>query len=130
MSSHVMVPVGIGELFDKISILKIKSEKIIDPPKLNNVVYELSLLNEIAEKHFLHKIDGLQSLASELETVNRSIWNAENSVRELAISDGFGQAFANVARLTYAFNDKRAALKREINLIAGSSLVEEKWHGR
>ncbi len=130
MSDHVMVPIAIGELYDKISILEIKLERIQDQSKLINVREELRLLNDIAAD-LKHSIElKVVTLRAELKTVNEAIWDAENRVRQVAADGGFGEAFAAVARVTYSNNDRRAAIKRELSLLAGSLIIEEKSHSR
>jgi hypothetical protein len=128
MSSHVMVPVAIGELFDKISILEIKMERIGDAEKLRNVAAELTLLNEIAMSLDSTRDETVVGLRSELKSVNEAIWDAENLVRRIANAGRLDESFAAVARLTYSNNDRRAAIKRQLSLLSGSLILEEKSH--
>ena len=128
MTGHVMVPIAVAELYDKISILKIKMERIDDALKLSNVSAELDLLNKIAVELDSSKDETVISLRSELKTVNEAIWDAENLVRQVATEEGFGESFASVARLTYSNNDRRAAIKRRLNVLSGSRIIEEKSH--
>lgn len=128
MADYVMVPVAVGELYDKISILEIKMERIDDSAKLSNVRAELGLLNKIATALDCSSDSSVISLRNELKAVNEAIWDAENLVRQVASKDGFGEAFASVARLTYSNNDRRAAIKRELSLLSGSMIIEEKSH--
>ena len=128
MADHVMVPVAVGELFDKISILKIKLERIEDPAKLANVGVELRLLEEIARDLPYITLPEVVELCEELKGVNEAIWDAENRVRQVARREGFGKSFAEVAKVTYQNNDRRAAIKRRLSLLAGSPLLEEKSH--
>lgn len=128
MSSQVMVPIAVGELYDKISILEIKSERIDDPSKLANVNIELDLLNRIAAQLDCSQEGEVIALRAELKTINESIWDAENLVRQVEREGGTGESFAAVARLTYSNNDRRAAIKRRINLLSGSLIIEEKSH--
>lgn len=127
MTDHVMVPIAVGELFDKISILEIKAERIDDDSKLRNVGIELGMLNRISMELDCSKDEEVISLRKELKAINEAIWDAENLVRQVA-REGFGESFAAVARLTYSNNDRRAAIKRRINLLSGSLLIEEKSH--
>ncbi len=128
MTDHVMVPIAVGELYDKISILEIKSERIDDDAKLRNVGSELDMLSRIAMELECSKDDEVISLRKELKTINEAIWDAENLVRQVAKEGGFGESFAAVARLTYSNNDRRAAIKRRINFLSGSLIIEEKSH--
>lgn len=128
MADHVMAPIAVGELYDKISILEIKMERIDDASKLSNVKAELNLLNRIAMDLNFSKEENVVSLRHELKAINEAIWNAENLVRKIATEDGFGEAFASVAGLTYLNNDRRAAIKRSLNLLSGSRIIEEKSH--
>lgn len=128
MTGHVMAPVAVAELYDKISILEIKMERIGDALKLSNVSAELDLLNKISVELPFSKDETVISLRSELKTVNEAIWDAENLVRQVATEEGFGESFATVARLTYSNNDRRAAIKRSLNVLSGSRIIEEKSH--
>jgi hypothetical protein len=124
---HLMAPISTGELFDKISILLIKSERIKEPSKLNNVHAELKLLQAIADERFA-AVAGLSELCAALKTVNEAIWEAEDLVRECERLARFDEGFVATARSTYVNNDRRAAIKRQINILLGSRLVEEKSH--
>lgn len=124
----IFAPVSAGELFDKISILMIKSERITDPAKLANVRKELDLLSAIAEKQTVSDPAALALVMKELKAVNEAIWEAEDVVRAHERSGRFGEDFVRTARTTYGNNDKRAALKREINRLLNSMLIEEKSH--
>jgi hypothetical protein len=125
----LMVPVSAGELFDKITILQIKQERIADPAKLANVRLELSLLNDAAAA--LPTADPeVQALLAELKSINETIWDAEDLVREFERTGAFGEPFVNNARATYRNNDRRARAKRRLNELLGSTLVEEKSHAR
>lgn len=128
MTGQVMAPIAVAELYDKISILEIKMERIDDVLKLSNVSAELDLLNTVAAELDCSKHKAVISLRSELKTINEAIWDAENLVRQIATEDGFGESFAAVARLTYSNNDRRAAIKRSLNMLSGSRIIEEKSH--
>ena len=123
------VPVSTGELFDKISILEIKRERITDPAKRANVELELKLLQEVAAR-LGHPDDVISLLLAELKTVNETIWDAEDLVREFERDGEFGQRFVDNARATYRNNDRRAQIKRRLNEVFGSTLMEEKSHVR
>ena len=128
MTGQVMAPIAVAELYDKISILEIKLERIDDALKLANVRAELDLLNKVAIELDCSKDETVISLRRELKTVNEAIWDAENLVRQVATEEGFGESFASVARLTYSNNDRRATIKRSLNVLSGSRIIEEKSH--
>lgn len=117
----VFVEISIGELFDKISILEIKSERISDQEKLGNVNSELVVLRKAASE-----IQPPEELLSALKQTNEALWDIEDRIRILEGKKEFGEAFVELARAVYHTNDERSRLKREINLACGSRLVEEK----
>ena len=123
----VLVPASIGELIDKITILEIKSTRIADAAKLANVRHELALLNEIKNRHWSSD-DALHRLSAELRAVNEGLWNIEDEIRACEKQSAFGSKFVALARSVYMENDKRSALKREINLLFNSAIVEEKLY--
>ena len=118
---EILVPVSLGELYDKISILIIKKEKISDPEKLKNIQTELDLLQDIAEKY---DIDG--EFHTELYEVNLTLWAIEDSLRILEQRKKFDETFIKSARMVYVLNDKRSEIKKAINLKYGSNIIEEK----
>jgi hypothetical protein len=129
MSEPVWVPVSAGELFDKKSILEIKRERMRDAQQLANVARELALLEEIAGKlDTAAQSAALAALQAELLAVNSTLWDLENQVRALARAGDHGAAFVQSAQSIYDNNDRRAAIKRQINALLGSALVEEKDH--
>lgn len=121
----ILIEVGPGELIDKITILRIKSERIADDSKLRNVRYELDVLGR-ARAENLPQSSELERLESELKRVNEALWEIEDDIRACEAKGDFGQTFIELARSVYIQNDKRAALKKEINLLTGSQIVEEK----
>ena len=121
----VTVPVSWGELIDKITILEIKSQKLRDEIKLANVRKELTLLKAVRDREFSDHA-GLAELARRLTAVNEQLWDIEDEIRECEARRDFGGRFIELARSVYVTNDERAALKRRINEILGSALVEEK----
>lgn len=125
-SASLLIPAAVGELVDKLTILEIKAERIPDPKKLANVNRELGLLNRFKESH---DISGprLDALAGELKAVNAILWDTEEDIRQCERRGDFGPAFVELARRVYVTNDKRAALKRDINALFGSAIVEEKY---
>ncbi len=126
MSNETFVPVSIGELFDKISILEIKAERLSDPAKLANVNKELRMLNEIAAQLDLGDRTQLLEVLPRLKAVNEDIWDAEDKIRDFERRGVFDEDFLKVARSIYRLNDGRASAKREINVFTSSSVVEEK----
>ena len=122
----VMVPVSVGELFDKISILQIKAERITDINKLANVNIELAhmvaTLGELLLPDVTDKV-------AELKAINTELWDIENFKRSREHSQLFDESFVHAARQVYLKNDDRARIKKDINLICGSAIVEEKSYG-
>lgn len=123
--SQPRVPVSVGELIDKITILEIKSERIKDEEKLENVKRELKLLRTVRTKNKLGDAN-LEKHTAQLKDVNETLWDIEDRIRAKEGREDFDRGFIELARAVYINNDKRADLKREINLAAGSELVEEK----
>jgi uncharacterized small protein (DUF1192 family) len=127
--TDLLVPVSAGELLDKIAILRIKAERIADPAKLANVGRELSALEAVAGRA-VPRSPALAALEGELRAVNEALWEIEDDIRALDARGDFGEGFVRLAQAVYRTNDRRAALKREINRLTGSALVEEKsYHG-
>jgi hypothetical protein len=118
----VNAPISVGELIDKITILKIKSILIVDTIKLKNIEQELQLLEELKDSL---NID-VDSLQSKLYGVNLELWHIENYKRECEKNQSFGDKFIESARQVYLKNDLRAGLKKQINELVGSTIVEEK----
>ena len=121
----ILIEVGPGELIDKITILVIKSERMSDEGKLKNVRHELDVLTK-ARKANIPDSAELTRLEAELKAVNEALWVIEDDIRQCEADKDFGQTFIDLARSVYKQNDKRAALKKEINLLTGSSIIEEK----
>lgn len=120
-----LVPTSVGELLDKISILKIKQEKITDAEKLQNVNRELKELEAIWNTSKNPSID-LADLCTQLKDINMKLWDIEDDIRAKESASQFDEEFIALARSVYKQNDIRAALKKQINLRSGSTLVEEK----
>jgi Tfp pilus assembly protein PilF len=120
----LLAPIAAGELLDKISILQIKSERIQDPAKLKNIHQELAELQAVAKRAGL--APAAQERLDSLRAVNQELWVIEDDIRECERRQDFGPKFVALARSVYFTNDRRAALKREINDLSGSTLVEEK----
>jgi len=119
------VDISFGELLDKITILQIKSERISDTAKLQNIHHELELLQSIWEKSEEVKID-IKYEIYELKAVNEKLWNIEDDIRNKELKSEFDQEFIELARAVYVTNDRRADFKRRINIKLNSDLVEEK----
>lgn len=121
----VLIEVGAGELIDKITILKIKTRQIKDAAKLRNIQHELEVLNQAYTKHLATspELDGLEH---ELTQVNQDLWKIEDDIRACEAARDFGPNFIALARSVYIQNDRRASLKKAINELAGSSIIEEK----
>jgi len=128
MSVNVFAPIAVADLYDKLSILEIKLERMKDEAQLLNVRGEWLLLNEIAQGLPCNSATTVGDLRTELKSVNQAIWDAENQVRQMAAEGEHGEAFAAVARLTYSNNDRRSAIKKKLNILSGSQIIEEKYH--
>ncbi|HEX8957951.1 MAG TPA: DUF6165 family protein [Burkholderiaceae bacterium] len=121
----MQVEIAPGELVDKITILAIKRERIGDAAKLRNVEHEYGILMAILPPEF--QTDArLRQLQTDLKAVNEVIWQVEDDIRDHERRKDFGPSFVELARAVYINNDKRAALKREINEALRSAIVEEK----
>lgn len=125
MTTTILTAIAPGELIDKITILRIKSERIEDEAKLKNVRTELGILNDTLAKD-VPASDELTRLDGALQSVNEELWEIEDDIRDCERAGDFGPEFIRLARAVYVTNDKRAALKKEINLLLGSNIVEEK----
>lgn len=119
------VEVSVGELLDKVTILEIKSERISDAAKLINVNKELEILRQTWAESPLSQQD-VSSQIDQLKKVNESLWDIEDNIRRKEAGQEFDDEFIQLARSVYHENDIRAAVKKEINTMLGSSLVEEK----
>jgi len=127
MSSNpgIMVEVAPGELIDKITILEIKAAQITDAAKLENVRIELETLSAVRDNE-IPPSDELTATTSALKVVNEQLWEIEDNIRECERKGDFRETFIELARSVYRSNDRRAALKREVNQLLGSRLMEEK----
>jgi len=118
------VEISNGDLLDKLTILRIKQERIKDEDKLKNVEREILELTPLYQK-ILEKKD-VSSLFEELMSVNLKIWEIEDGIRGKERNKEFDTTFISLARSVYFENDKRASIKKQINLETGSFLIEEK----
>jgi hypothetical protein len=123
--SLISAPVSYGELIDKITILEIKSERMADAAKLANVRDELQLLGALWMGDPASRTD-ISAERAELKRINAALWEIEDEIRVKERDQAFDARFIELARAVYHTNDKRAAVKRAINLKLGSRLVEEK----
>ncbi len=123
----LQIPTAVGELIDKLTILEIKAERIPDPKKLANVRRELALLSDLKRSRGLSGAR-LDSLTEDLKRTNCALWEIEDAIRHCERTGDFGPNFVALARRVYHENDKRSALKRDINVLFGSAIVEEKHY--
>jgi tetratricopeptide (TPR) repeat protein len=121
----IAVEIAVGELIDKITILQIKAERIHDPDKVRNIRSELAALSATRDRALPASLE-LAALTEELRAVNEALWAIEDEIRQCERSKDFGPRFVELARAVYRQNDQRAALKRRINLLLRSSVIEEK----
>jgi hypothetical protein len=118
------VPISVGELMDKITILEIKSERIKNPSQLENILRELEALRAVRLRDIERAI--LDKLSAELKRVNAKLWDVEDAIRDCEAHSDFGEPFIELARMVYQLNDERSRLKKAINLASGSRIIEEK----
>lgn len=122
---EILVPTSPGELIDKLTILRLKAEKITDETKLTHVQHERTTLQKVADSAIPASAD-LDRLWAELYEINADLWAIEDDIRACDARGEFGVAFIALARAVYVTNDRRAEVKKKINLLLGSDLVEEK----
>lgn len=121
----ISTEIAIGELFDKITILQIKNEKISDPKKLKNIRIELATLVATAKK-YIPESKELNTYIDALRKANKILWDIEDNIRAKEFNQEFDEEFIHLARGVYINNDHRCAIKRKINELCGSRIVEEK----
>jgi len=122
----IKINASVGELLDKISILKIKEQKINNEKKLLNITKELGLLSSIAEKFIEKDEKSYKKFMDELFEINLQLWETEDNIRILENKKNFNDEFIQLARNVYYSNDKRFEIKSKINNFYGSEIVEEK----
>lgn len=125
MDSNLIMPVSPAELIDKITILEIKKQFIKNSTKLKNVDLEYKLLLDV----LINNVSGseeLDLLRSQLKEVNMKLWDIEDKIRDLEKNKVFDKKFIELARLVYFTNDKRSEIKKDINKLLNSEIVEEK----
>ena len=123
--NELLVPVSPSELLDKMTILEIKSERIDDSKKVVNVRHELELLSKIWSNS-VKEDKAIANLRQQLKTINEKLWEIEDDIRNEEQQNRFGKKFIELARAVYVTNDKRAQIKKDINLYLGSEIIEEK----
>jgi hypothetical protein len=124
---QIRAPISVGELIDKITILQIKLERL-DGPGAGNVAKELAVLNQAKSDADLNE-PKIAALMVQLKAVNVALWDIEDQIRELDACGDFGPRFIETARSVYRLNDRRAAIKRLINVASDSDIIEEKSYG-
>ena len=126
----VLAEISVGELFDKITILNIKTQKINDEEKLINIKNELNFLNNQASSINVKDQDSLTLHINKLQSINEELWDIENFKRECEANKDFGEKFIELSRDVHFKNDIRAQIKKEINLLTDSIIVEEKEYSK
>ena len=120
-----LIPISWGELFDKITILQIKLENLQGKNALKNVKIEYDELFKIYNNNFLDD-ENAKRLLADLKTINKTLWNIEDDIRDKERHKIFDEEFIELARSVYITNDERSRIKRNINENFGSQLIEEK----
>ena len=126
----ILAEISVGELFDKITILNIKTKKIHNSEKLNNIKKELSVLNHQASSIDVKEQALLTQNIEKLQLINEELWDIENNKRECEANKDFGEKFIELSRDVHFKNDIRAKIKKDINLLTDSSVIEEKEYSR
>lgn len=121
----VYIPVSLGELLDKITILRIKKERLNDDRKRENVLKELTLLEKVLAEQ-VPQVEGLDKLVQELYQTNLTLWDIEDDIRSCERKRDFSERFIELARSVYFTNDQRSKIKYQINTLLLSEIVEEK----
>ena len=125
----IKVVLSVGELIDKITILQLKMKFIKNKKQLNNVSNELGTLKPLLRENNL-ETPKINELFAELYEINLELWKIEDKIREKERQSDFKDEFISLARSVYFTNDKRAEIKKKINLISGSELIEEKSYAK
>lgn len=126
----ILAEISVGELFDKITILNIKTQKIHDSEKLINIKNELNFLNNQAANINVKDQESLNKNINKLQLINEELWDIENYKRECEANKDFGEKFIELSRDVHFKNDIRAQIKKEINLLTDSIIVEEKEYSK
>tara|TARA_B100001094_G_scaffold267010_1_gene270114 strand:- start:6520 stop:6921 length:402 start_codon:yes stop_codon:yes gene_type:complete len=126
----VHIPVSFGELIDKLTILKIKSEKITDIKKIKFIDIEFYSLNQVYLKYYKmmdkHIIENINTLYNDLYNINNKLWIIEDNIRDKERNKEFDNDFIDIARSVYITNDKRMSIKKSIDKLMGSDISEQK----
>ena len=118
----INVPISVGELIDKVSILEIKKDKLKNL-KLKNILKELSFLRAVLEKNSIFIPD---EIYFQLKSINLKLWDIEDKIRIKEKNKEFDNEFIELARSVYLNNDRRSATKKELNIMFNSEIIEEK----
>jgi len=126
-SKKIISEISVGELFDKMSILEIKLEKIKNDESRKEIDREYQMLKEL-QKSKIEMTDKIETLFKDIKKVNSNLWNIEDKLRICEKNKDFSQDFIELARSVYFNNDKRSKIKSEINKISGSDIKEIKQY--
>ena len=118
----INVPISVGELIDKMSILEIKKDKLKNL-KLKNILKELSFLRAVIEKNSIFIPD---EIFFQLKSINLKLWDIEDKIRIKEKNKEFDNEFIELARSVYLNNDRRSETKKELNIMFNSEIIEEK----
>ena len=129
MKDNLVIPISPGELIDKITILEIKRESILDKEKLSNINFEYKVLLATLENKIIASNE-IDSLRIKLKTINKRLWDIEDQLRDLERSKTFNEDFIKLARSVYFTNDERSEVKKSINKLLNSEIVEEKSYSK
>ena len=122
----IRIPVSIGELVDKLTILEIKKFKITEQEKKSKIIKEYGLLQEVILESEVSKNIEYQQFYNNLQKINQELWEIEDQIRIFEKDKNFGLEFVDLARSVYRLNDKRFEIKNEINIFFGSEIAEQK----
>ena len=125
ITKKIYSEISAGELFDKISILEIKKNKIKDKNKRNIILKELSSLQETASKN-IQKSKSIIKLYKKLKSINLKLWKIEDDIRDCERKNNFDSKFIKLARAVYFTNDERSRVKNKINSLTKSNISEVK----
>jgi len=123
--TRILIPVSIGELIDRLTVLEIKADRIKDPIKLENIRRELSDLRHAYKTSPFSRAD-VSAYRVELKKINETLWEIEDYLRIKEGEGAFDEQFVDLARSQYRNSDRRSEIKRLIDEAAGSELTEEK----
>ena len=122
---QILIPISPGELLDKITILEIKSDRIESSEKKANVDKELAMLSDVWSNSVTED-DDIKSMRSDLKSINETLWDVEDDIRDEERNKCFEARFIELARSVYVVNDQRGDAKKRINVYLKSDIVEEK----